>query len=114
MPSNHLWNPDPTFVNALLKPLPWVRDVPLASIRPAKNAAVGDLVYPAQARQAELPKSYMNGVRKLARTAEVAMAAADQRSSGPMTGRCCGRLSASWRGGKEGARVRQAAHHARS
>ncbi|WP_285584096.1 DUF6049 family protein [Herbidospora sp. NBRC 101105] len=100
MPSNHLWNPDPTFMAALLKPLPWVRDVPLASIRPAKNASVGDLVYPPQARQAELPKSYMSGVRRLARTAEVAMALP---TSGQRTyDRAVLRLtSASWRGGKK-------------
>ncbi len=100
MPSNHLWNPDPTFMTALLKPLPWVRDVPLASIRPAKNAPVGDLVYPAQARQGELPKSYMNGVRRLARTADVAMALP---TSGQRTyDRAVLRLtSASWRGGKK-------------
>lgn len=100
MPSNHLWNPDPTFMNALLKPLPWVRDVPLASVRPGKKAAVDDLVYPAQARQAELPKSYMNGVRRIARTAEVAMAVP---TSGQRTyDRAVLRLtSASWRGGKK-------------
>ncbi|WP_157555645.1 DUF6049 family protein [Herbidospora yilanensis] len=100
MPSNHLWNPDPTFMSALLKPLPWVRDVPLASIRPAKNASVGDLVYPAQARQAELAKSYMSGVRRLARTAEVAMALP---TSGQRTyDRAVLRLtSSSWRGGKK-------------
>ncbi|WP_459801430.1 DUF6049 family protein [Herbidospora sp. RD11066] len=100
MPSNHLWNPDPTFMSALLKPLPWVRDVSLASIRPAKNAPVGDLIYPAQARQVELPKSYMSGVRKLDRTAEVAMALP---TSGQRTyDRAVLRLtSASWRGGKK-------------
>ncbi|WP_157519273.1 DUF6049 family protein [Herbidospora mongoliensis] len=100
MPSNHLWNPDPTFMSALLKPLPWVREVPLASVRPGKNASVGDLVYPAQARKGELPKSYMSGVRKLGRTAEVAMALP---TSGQRTyDRAVLRLtSASWRGGKK-------------
>ncbi|GAA0971082.1 DUF6049 family protein [Acrocarpospora macrocephala] len=70
-PTARMWNPDPAFVADLLKPLPWTRPITLDSVKPGRTPR-GDLVYPPQARQAELSKAYMTTVRKLAKKVETA------------------------------------------
>ncbi|GAA1024478.1 hypothetical protein Aple_077310 [Acrocarpospora pleiomorpha] len=95
-PTARMWNPDPAFVADLLKPLPWTRPITLDSVKPGRTPR-GDLVYPPQARQAELSKAYMTTVRKLARKVETATKV--PTSGAPVFETALLRLaSASWRG----------------
>ncbi|GLX01038.1 DUF6049 family protein [Microtetraspora sp. NBRC 16547] len=75
-PSTRLWNPDPEFVSGLVKAAsaaPWLQMATLNSIRPGKvQVPRSDLVYTDQDREAELPRSYLGGVKKLSRQADIA------------------------------------------
>ncbi|RCG30095.1 hypothetical protein DQ384_18315 [Sphaerisporangium album] len=69
------WNPDPAFVTALLKATasaPWLKPVTLGSVKPSKPATPRTgLLYTDKDRQAELGKSYLSGVKKLGRRADL-------------------------------------------
>ncbi|MBB4699895.1 DUF6049 family protein [Sphaerisporangium siamense] len=78
------WNPDPALVTSLLKAVgsaPWLKPVTLDSIKPGKvELPRGDLAYTDKDKQAELGKSYLSGVRKLSRRADLtAVVTGDRR-----------------------------------
>ncbi|WP_214107017.1 DUF6049 family protein [Acrocarpospora catenulata] len=104
-PPDRLWNPDPDFVGGLLTTVPWLRPITLDSVQPGRTPRT-DLVYPPQAREAELPKSYMTTVRKLSRKADVA--ALVPASGAKIFNTAVMRLaSASWRGDGDAAAFAQ-------
>ncbi|MCC5576871.1 hypothetical protein IMZ11_14660 [Microtetraspora sp. AC03309] len=100
-PSTRLWNPDPEFVSGLIKAAssaPWLQLTTLNSVRPGKvQVPRSDLVYSDQDRAAELTRSYLGGVKKLSRQAEIAetVTAEQQKLFGDAILRLA---SASWRG----------------
>ncbi|MFF3668391.1 hypothetical protein [Microtetraspora malaysiensis] len=100
-PTTRLWNPDPEFVSGLIKAAssaPWLQMTTLNSIRPGKTQVPrSDLVYTDQDRGSELPRTYLGGVKKLAREADIAEAVATEPQN--LFGDAVLRLaSASWRG----------------
>ncbi|MFF4771725.1 DUF6049 family protein [Microtetraspora fusca] len=100
-PTTRLWNPDPEFVSGLIKAAssaPWLQMTTLNSIRPGKTQVPrSDLVYTDQDRGAELPRTYLGGVKKLAREADIAEAVTTEPQD--LFGDAVLRLaSASWRG----------------
>ncbi|WP_433220325.1 hypothetical protein [Microtetraspora malaysiensis] len=100
-PTARLWNPDPEFVSGLIKAAssaPWLQMTTLNSIRPGKTQVPrSDLVYTDQDRGSELPRTYLGGVKKLAREADIAEAVPEKPQN--LFGDAVLRLaSASWRG----------------
>ncbi|WP_067173791.1 hypothetical protein [Microtetraspora niveoalba] len=100
-PSTRLWNPDPEFVSGLIKAAssaPWLQMTALSSVRPGKaQVPRSDLVYTDQDREAELPRTYLGGVKKLGRQADIAETVTTKRQN--LFGDAVLRLaSASWRG----------------
>ncbi|MGI5493064.1 DUF6049 family protein [Microtetraspora malaysiensis] len=100
-PTTRLWNPDPAFVSGLIKAAssaPWLQMTTLNSIRPGKTQVPrSDLVYTDQDRGSELPRTYLGGVKKLAREASIAEAVTTEPQN--LFGDAVLRLaSASWRG----------------
>ncbi|MEO3811391.1 DUF6049 family protein [Sphaerisporangium sp. B11E5] len=95
------WSPDPEFVTGLLRTaasVPWLKPVPLTSIKPSGPAVPrADLTYTDKDRAAELARSYMAGVEKLSdRAALTATVTGDQRR--PFDTALLRLTSSAWRG----------------
>jgi hypothetical protein len=106
------WNPDPAFVSTLLKTAaaaPWLKPVSLSSIKPSKTSVPrADLVYTDKDQQAELSRSYLGGVKKLSKRAD--LTAAVTKSHTRVFDTALLRLtSTAWRGrtGKAAPQVKQ-------
>ncbi|MEV7802096.1 hypothetical protein AB0O28_04010 [Microbispora sp. NPDC088329] len=100
-PDSHLWTPDPAFVSSLLQAAagaPWLRMTSLESVKPGRTGVPrGDLTYTERDRQAELSRSYLTTVRKLARKAD-AVATVTEEHTDVFHTAILRLTSASWRG----------------
>lgn len=97
------WHPDPAFVSDLLQTaakLPWLSPAPLSSLKPPKTgAARAGLTYTEANRRAELPKAYLNKVKRTSAQADLtAEVTADDDDSQPFTRSVLRLTSSAWRG----------------